>query len=161
MDVRMPVMTGLEATAKIRTRPLGQDTIIIALTASALDNDRRRVMEGGVDDFLSKPCREDQLLEKIQAHFGLTYAYADHEESEPAGEEAVASAGLDAGRLAALPSGVIDQMRHAVLAGEKDLLDRLIRKVQESDTRSANTLKGLADKYEYDALINLLQETCK
>jgi DnaJ-domain-containing protein 1 len=51
----------------------------------------------------------------------------------------------------------MEQLRHAVLNGENDRLDELIGKVMEQDSALARTLRDLADKYEYDALIQLLE----
>src|SRR3569623_1376371 len=56
MDMRMPVMDGLETTRRIRSLPRGQETAIIALTASAMEENRRAAMESGVNDFLSNAC---------------------------------------------------------------------------------------------------------
>ena len=52
----------------------------------------------------------------------------------------------------------MDQLRHAVLNGENDRLDELIGKVMEQDARFAGVLRDLADKYEYDALTQLLEK---
>ncbi len=68
MDVHMPVMDGLEATRKIKADPRGKQTVILVLTASALDDDRLTASESGADDFLSKPCHEDELLDKMRTH---------------------------------------------------------------------------------------------
>jgi len=73
MDLSMPVMDGLQATAAIRRleaetgRPR---TPIVALTANTSPSDRRVCAEGGMDDFLSKPIRKTVLLEKIDQHVG-------------------------------------------------------------------------------------------
>src|SRR6202035_763644 len=75
MDVRMPVIDGLEATRRIRQQPGGTETVIIALTASSMHEDRCVVMQSGVTDFLSKTCQEDELLEKMQTHLNLSYLY--------------------------------------------------------------------------------------
>ena len=56
MDVHMPVMDGLEATRRIKADPRGKETVIVALTASAMDEDRRTVLQSGADDFLAKPA---------------------------------------------------------------------------------------------------------
>jgi PAS domain S-box-containing protein len=85
MDVHMPGMDGLEATRRIKADPRGKDTAIIALTASVMDDDRRAVSLSGADDFLAKPCHEDELLEKIRALLNIAYDYEEmaHAEAKP------------------------------------------------------------------------------
>jgi two-component system CheB/CheR fusion protein len=63
MDVKMPVMDGLEATRRIRSSPDGRvsATKVVALTAYAMPEDRERVFEAGVDDLISKPIEIDEL----------------------------------------------------------------------------------------------------
>ena len=69
MDVQMPNMNGLEATAAIRKleEPGGRHTPILALTAHAMDGDRERCIQAGMDDYLSKPIHARDLVSKIQA----------------------------------------------------------------------------------------------
>ncbi|MDJ1184736.1 response regulator [Roseofilum casamattae] len=75
MDMRMPVMNGLEATQQIKATLKGQTTTIVALTAHAFQQDRQQVLMAGCDDFLSKPFEEQMLLEKISHHLGVRYLY--------------------------------------------------------------------------------------
>ncbi|MCT7376580.1 hybrid sensor histidine kinase/response regulator [Chelativorans salis] len=68
MDVSMPEMNGLEATAAIREAESGLDrrTPIIGITAHALTGDREKCLEAGMDDYLSKPISPQKLSAKIE-----------------------------------------------------------------------------------------------
>jgi CheY-like chemotaxis protein len=82
MDVHMPVMDGLEATRRIKAEPRGKETAIVILTASAMEEDRRDVSQSGADDFLGKPCREEELLGKMGALLRIAYDYEEISEAE-------------------------------------------------------------------------------
>ena len=161
MDMRMPGMNGLEATRIIKAEAHGKPPAIIALTASAMDVEREAIMrDDGPDDFLSKPCREAELLEKIRTHLNLDYRYADAE-AAPGMDDASLAPGTRAELLAELPADWIDKLRDAVLHGEKDRLDDLIRRVAELDGRTARALQEVADRYEYDVLARWFEEAAE
>lgn len=61
MDMHMPVMDGIEATRRIRTIPGRDRTPIIAMTASAFEDDRRRCLDAGMNDYLAKPFDPEDL----------------------------------------------------------------------------------------------------
>ena len=58
MDMRMPVMDGYEATRQIKSHLKGQATVIIALTASALEEEKTIILSSGCDDFVRKPFQQ-------------------------------------------------------------------------------------------------------
>ena len=68
MDVMMPVMDGLDATRAIRKskNPLGKTIPIVAMTANAFDEDKRKALEAGMDAHLSKPMDVEQLKRTVQ-----------------------------------------------------------------------------------------------
>src|SRR5450755_4253024 len=68
MDIQMPEMDGLEATAKIREREVktGEHIPIIAVTARAMAGDRERCLDGGMDDYVSKPIQPSEMWAAIK-----------------------------------------------------------------------------------------------
>jgi CheY-like chemotaxis protein len=68
MDIKMPVMDGLEATAKIKEQH--PELPVIALTANAFDSDRQLALKAGCDDFLSKPVSSEKCLNLIAKFIG-------------------------------------------------------------------------------------------
>jgi CheY-like chemotaxis protein len=70
MDVQMPEMDGFEATRSIRTRlPADRQPKIIALTANALKGDRKRCLDAGMNDYISKPIKLDEIRDAIRRQF--------------------------------------------------------------------------------------------
>ena len=68
MDIKMPVMDGLEATKAIRES--NAEIPIVALTANAFDSDRQLALKAGCDDFLSKPVSSENCLQMIAKYIG-------------------------------------------------------------------------------------------
>jgi PAS domain S-box-containing protein len=151
MDFRMPVIDGHEAIRRIRAMAGGTEIKIIAVTASALDENRQQLLEVGADDFISKPFREVDLFQKIHAHVGVQYVYAD-ERTDAAQEDAIE---LTFESFAGWPHDLIDPMREAVITADLDQLLAGIQKIEARDPRIAHGLRRLAEAFEYQKLLDL------
>ena len=66
MDVQMPEMDGYEATSAIRNGKIKPTIPIIGLTANAMKGDREKCLDAGMDDYLAKPIRPQQLYDLIE-----------------------------------------------------------------------------------------------
>ena len=148
MDVQMPGMDGLKTTEAIRaweTEQSRAQTPIVALTAHALANERRALLQGGMDDYLTKPINEHQLSQVVLKWTGLSLRGGQISRShEPAGEHgnglpvldheeglrlAAGKADLAADMLAMLLDS-LDADRQAILiAWERRDRDALIERV--------------------------------
>ncbi|HEV2386612.1 MAG TPA: response regulator [Candidatus Acidoferrales bacterium] len=135
MDVQMPEMDGLEATAAIRERERNQGghLPIIAMTAHALKGDRERCLAAGMDGYVSKPVRADMLFKELEAHIR-------HAESAPAQPAAPAPSE---------PSGPMLLDRAAVLTlveGDRQLLEQLVSIfLDEVPTQLAGLKQAIGD----------------
>ena len=67
MDMRLPVMDGWEATRRIKAGTMTCTIPVMALTAYAMDDERRRCLEAGCDDYETKPLEFPRLLAKLQS----------------------------------------------------------------------------------------------
>jgi PAS domain S-box-containing protein len=152
MDFRMPVMDGREAIRRIRASPHGgKGTKIIAVTASAMDENRLDLLAIGADDFISKPFREAELFQKIHVHLGVEYVYAE----QPKGALQEEASVITSESLTDLPHNLIHAMREAVISAD---LDGLLAKIQEVETRKPHVAQGLrclAERFEYEKLLDL------
>jgi PAS domain S-box-containing protein len=151
MDFRMPVMDGHEAIRRIRATAGGKETRIIAVTASAMDDNRQDLMEIGADDFIGKPFREAELFQKIHAHVGVEYVYADDAQAAPAEQ----GAELTPESLAGLSQALITPMREAVITADLDLLLAKIDDVEAQDAGLGRGLRRLAEAFRYQELLDL------
>jgi len=81
MDMRMPVESGYEAATKIKGHPRGSKTKIVAVTASALEDERRDILESGCDGYVRKPFRKEEIYRAITEYLGLHFKYESLDDS--------------------------------------------------------------------------------
>jgi len=152
MDRRMPVMDGLEAAKRIRELPGGTDVKIIAVTASAFTEQRVEMLDGGMDDFVRKPYRFNEIYETLSRQLGVQYIYA--EADALAAEEEVL---LTAEMLAVLPQELRRELSDALVSLDGERIGAVIGQVASVDSKLHKTLLHLAENFDYPAILNALQ----
>jgi CheY-like chemotaxis protein len=159
MDVRMPVMDGVEATRRIREAEEGATghwppCKIIALTASAFDHDRDGILEAGCDDFATKPFRESTIFHKMAEHLGLRFVY---DEAPAVAPGAVALPGVRSSALAASLAGMppewLAALRHAVTLGDVDRACSVVDEIEAGREELARELRALVRGYRFDEIL--------
>ena len=157
MDLVMPVMDGYQAIEEIKKGPAGGDTVIIAVSASAFEDDKQAVLIKGAEDFISKPFKENELFKKIKKHLGVKYRYSEpKQETVPAGNE-IAENPRVREVLATLPEKLIHQLRQATINLDVEWLNTLLDQVDSFDREVANALRHLAEQFDYETLSNLFE----
>jgi CheY-like chemotaxis protein/HPt (histidine-containing phosphotransfer) domain-containing protein len=146
MDVQMPEMDGLEATARIRQKEQagGGHVPVIAMTAHAMKGDRERCLEAGMDGYASKPLRGQELFQAMEAHVprgapARSAAPAENPQEQILDrEKALAGVGGDAGLLAELAR----LFRAECPRWLADVRDAVARQDGKQLRRTAHALKG-------------------
>ena len=149
MDMRMPGVTGLEATLRIKRSSGGKETVVIALTASAFEEDPATAKAAGCNDFVRKPIRMPEIFAKLREHLGVVYTY---ETPNSTGEHTLAS---DA--LARLPTPWLVALQAACMQADLDELRALIAKIHADAPETADALDELARRFNYDLILELTQ----
>jgi PAS domain S-box-containing protein len=165
MDMRMPIMNGYEATRQIRARESENaaqslddvaETVIIALTASAFEEDRARVLEVGCNDFVRKPFREKELLEKMADYLSVEYEYAD----PPRSAETVSSPAESAflvDELRSLPDSLLHQLHQATVQLDQPHVQQVITELALNHPQLANYLTEKLNDFDFEQILQLVQ----
>lgn len=158
MDMLMPVMDGYQATKQIKASPKGQETVIIALTANAFQEDQIAIIEAGCDDFLSKPFNEKVLLEKMARHLGVRYIYAEEQSSEQQLKQKTQNIVTEADLkyyIAQMPAEWVEKIHHAACIGSDENLLELIEQIPQENSVLANALNELVYNFGFDQIMEL------
>ncbi|MCW6052825.1 response regulator [Lyngbya sp. CCAP 1446/10] len=155
MDLRMPLLDGFQAAQKIRARPNGSNTKIIALSANAFVKTQELAMSNGFDDFVAKPFREAVIFEKMALHLGVRYIYEEKSlrksrEDEPAQQ-------LTPESLSVLPRELIEKLYKAAASGDEQVVRLLIEQIPRSQKQIAGALTKLVDNMSLDIISDLTQ----
>jgi signal transduction histidine kinase/ActR/RegA family two-component response regulator len=153
MDVRMPVMDGLEATRRIRVLEGGGDVRIVALTASAFLDERDNVMAAGMDDLVRKPYKPNEVFECAERLLGIRLVREEIAAPGPAAPAGV----IDLRALADLPAGLRGELTGAVVGLDRGHIAEVVSSVREYDPALGVALARHSDGMSYTAILQALR----
>jgi PAS domain S-box-containing protein len=151
MDQRMPVMNGEEATRHIRELPGGQAVKIIAVTASAFKEQRKKVLEAGLDDFVGKPYRAGEIYDCLSKHLGIKFQYKQVAESQEQ------SRILTPERLSVLPKALRDELQEVLESLDNERIIQIIQQVAAYDRDLQLTLRQYSESFDYPTILQALK----
>ncbi len=158
MDMRMPVLDGYEATKRIKAMMTDRETVIIALTASSLEEERAVVFNAGCDDYLRKPFRDTELFELMSTHIGVRFVYEETRKAEDGHRETESREVLTPSAPAALPAEWLAMLKQGAEETDVDVLFEVIEQIRERDAALADVLTRLAEDFEYDGILAVTQQ---
>jgi CheY-like chemotaxis protein len=152
MDVRMPVMSGLEATKIIRDDPTLKDTVVIAVTASVFPDFQQKIRDAGCNEVISKPLRASEIFSAIERHLPVKFVTTP---IQPAVKREVS-----APRIALPPelaTDIAQRIRAATEIGDVSALDDIVAQLQadESATAIAADVSKMVKSFNFDGLKHL------
>lgn len=154
MDIKMSVMDGYEATKQIKATPQGKKTVIVALTASVLDEEKSMILEAGCDDFLKKPFREEEIFNLMEKQLGVRYVY---DEFTPKTANVPELRELQPADLAGLPQQWLANFADAILEGDVAKMQNSIQEISSQHESLANSLLAYVNRYDFNNLLNLVK----
>lgn len=153
MDLRMPSMDGFQTTRAIRQRPDGNTPVIIAVTASTFEDDRRRALDGDMDDFVAKPFHDVDILETLARHLSIDYVTMDNARTPTPAALPIAR---DAEDLSQVPAQLLHALRSATVAAEYDRALELVTDLAATVPATAEELRRLVRSFDYQGVIDRL-----
>jgi len=153
MDIRMPIMDGLEATRRIRALDGGLAVKIVAITASVFKEERDNVLAAGMDDFIRKPYRPEDIYGCIARHLGAKFAYGEN----PTAPAVKPAGSLRSEDLAKLSPELRGNFAAAIVSLDAERISDIICRISEQNPVLGSLLMHHADQMEYTVMLQAVQ----
>ncbi len=158
MDMRMPVMDGYETTEVLRRTFDSKTPLIVAVTASAFDDDEDAILLSGVDAYLRKPFKPHELFEILAEGLGIDYIRETPRLAHTSSDETVDTQSATE-PITNISSDIRSSLIEAAQDGDIGRMNELLKEISGSNPTDGYRLKSLFDRFDYDAMIELLEQT--
>jgi signal transduction histidine kinase/CheY-like chemotaxis protein len=152
MDMRMPVMDGYEATKYIKGHVKGSATVIIALTASVLEEEKAIVLSAGCDDFIRKPFKESAIFNALHKYLGVTYIYEEINKSQIAPTSEI----MTVEDLRIMPQEWLERFAQASLEADTHKALMIMQEIPQTEIKLIKGLNKLMYEFEFEKIIDLI-----
>lgn len=160
MDMRMPVMNGLEATREIRRIENEENrsrTPVIALTASGFEHEMDAVNQAGCDELVLKPFRASTIFETLAKYLKIEYVYSGGDPAKSGGPAAEAPTEPTRERLAELPAEAKIKLLAAVTEGDVRAATVVVDALEPTYPGLAKGIRALVRQYRFEELQEMLE----
>jgi CheY-like chemotaxis protein len=147
MDLQMPVMDGYEATKRIKASTQGVTTVIIAITASVLEEEQAQALAAGCDDFVGKPFQDQAIFDMMNKYLGVRYVYKEL--------DIITKPPLPAVIPANLPTDWKQAVNAAAERADAALILKLVAQIKDEQADLAKSIVALVENFEFEQLISL------
>lgn len=152
MDIRMPVMDGMEATRLIKATEAGAHTRIVALTAHALEDERLEILAAGCDGFIRKPYRDTEIFDALEKHLQVRFLYA--EDQTPA--TPIDGAELDMAQLSKAPPALTERLRECAVLLDGQRCLEVAGLIGDHNPELGSCLCRMVESFQYKSLLAAL-----
>ncbi len=155
LDLIMPEFSGRDIIKTLKDKPGYDDIKIIVVTASALEMEKKKILELGADAFVRKPFREALILNEIKEILGLEYVYEEEKNNSTdlpvftTASELAVNAGI-------IPEDIRMQLKNSLITGDIEEINNSIRKIAGVNENLARAIKYMTDDFEFSTLIEIL-----
>ncbi|MFD2110484.1 ATP-binding protein [Thiorhodococcus fuscus] len=149
MDIRMPVMDGLEATRRIRALPGGKTCRIVAITASSLSAEREQILSADFDGFMSKPYRNRDVQSLLEQHLGLKFQEQDNN---------CETFNTESGSHLTLPKDLHSLLTEPLILGDAKRIEAALDNIEPKHPAVAAMLRDWAADYQYQRILSWLDD---
>ncbi|MCI5120407.1 MAG: response regulator [Candidatus Electrothrix sp. AUS4] len=154
MDMRMPVMDGYEAAKHIRRLPGGDSVAIVALTASAFQEQHQQILAAGCNEVLHKPFRAEELFYVMGKYLGVRYDYKEKQQIQAEQSRVICTTAMMQG----LSAEQQERLRSAAHKLDIAASEEVIEELRHGQPEIADELQRMVQEFRFGDILNLLRK---
>lgn len=155
MDIRMPVMNGLEATKIIKTKTDNGKVKIIALSAHVFKDETDEILNIGCDDYIAKPFKEMEIFEMLSKHLEIKFIF---QETDKDRNQFKSTVDINKNTLDDISKELISELNKAVVNLNGKEIIQAIEKIKRENESIGDCLEEIAKMMDYTKLFKLTEE---